>query len=81
MAMTAWLAKFCDQFDLFVGEWAHLLAVDGDSADQLILLEHRNDEKRPKAAAVDGGDENGFALDVSRLRLDVSNVDRLPAFR
>ena len=42
MAMTAWAAKFCDQLDLLVGEWPHLLAIDDDCADQLVLLEHRH---------------------------------------
>ena len=44
MAMTAWSAKFAHQLDLLVGERANLLAVDGDRADQLIVLEHRNRE-------------------------------------
>ena len=51
MAMTAWLAKFCDQLDLLVGERPHFLAVDGDHADQLVLLEHRyadNDRAPPQ---------------------------------
>ena len=38
MAMTAWAAKFVHQLDLLVGERAHLLAVDGDGADQLAVL-------------------------------------------
>ena len=38
------------QLDLLVGERAHLLAVDGDRADQLVVLEHRHDE-RSRAAA------------------------------
>ena len=29
-----------DQLNLLVGEWPYLLAVDGDSADQLVLLQH-----------------------------------------
>ena len=44
MAMTAWLAKLSTQLDLLVGERAHLLAIDGDGADQLVLLEHRHGE-------------------------------------
>ena len=38
MAMTAWAAKFCNQFDLLVGEWPHLLTVDADCPDQLVSL-------------------------------------------
>ena len=46
MAMTAWRGEVRDQLDLLVGEGADLLAVDGDGANQLVLLEHRDDEKR-----------------------------------
>ena len=45
IAMTAWRAKFCDQLDLLVGERADLLAKDDDSADQLVLLEHWDNDK------------------------------------
>ena len=31
-----------DQLDLLVGERAHLLAVNDDGADQLVVLEHRH---------------------------------------
>ena len=34
-----------DQLDLLVGEWPHLLAVDGDRADQLVILEHRHSKQ------------------------------------
>ena len=30
------------QLDLFVGEGSHLLAIDGDRADQFVILEHRH---------------------------------------
>ena len=51
------------QLDLLVGEWPHLLAVDGDRADQLVLLEHRHGEKRPSAAELGAGDDDWIALD------------------
>ena len=44
MAMTAWAAKFLHQLDLLVGEWPYFLAVDDDSADQLVVLEHGHSE-------------------------------------
>ena len=53
MAMTAWAAKFCDQLDLLVGERPDLLAVDGDRADQLVLLEHRHSEQGAGAGSID----------------------------
>ena len=34
-----------DQLDLLVGKGPHLLAINGDSADQLAFLEHRHDEQ------------------------------------
>ena len=60
MAMTAWAAKFCHQRNLLVGEWANFLAVDDDGADQLVVLEHRNEDHRPNAAELDG--INGFRV-------------------
>ena len=38
------------QLDLLVGERPDLLAVDEDSADQLVVLEHRHANGRPRAA-------------------------------
>ena len=57
MAMTACAAKFVHQLDLLVGERPHLLAVDGDGADQLVVLEHRHGEKRACAAELGAGDD------------------------
>ena len=36
------------QFDLLVGEGTNLLAIDGDRADQLVLLEHGHDDLRAR---------------------------------
>ena len=36
-----------NQLDLLVGEWPHLLTINADRTDQLILLEHRHDEDGP----------------------------------
>ena len=54
MAMTAWAAKFWTKLDLLVGERPNLLAVDGNRADQLALLEHRHDEQCADAGKFDG---------------------------
>ena len=64
MAMTACAAKFCDQLDLLVGERAHLLAVNPTGADQLVLLEHRHEEKRTSAAEVGKGDSRWIAVEI-----------------
>ena len=50
MAMTAWLGEIRDQLDLLVGERPDLLAIDGDRADQLVVLEHRDTRSRAGAA-------------------------------
>ena len=44
MAMTACVGEILHELDLFVAEWPHLLAVHTDDADQLVFLEHRNEE-------------------------------------
>ena len=48
------------QLDLLVGERAHLLAVDDDRADQLVVLEHRHGEKGARAAELDGATMRGL---------------------
>ena len=40
------------QRDLFVGKGPNLLAVDGDGADQLIFLEHRDHDEGTRSAKV-----------------------------
>ena len=62
MAMTAWSAKFCDQVDLFLGERAHLLAVDVEVADQLVVLEHRHEQKGSRPGKFDNADSGRIAL-------------------
>ena len=37
------------QLDLLVGERPHLLAIDDDGADQLVILEHRHRDERRDA--------------------------------
>ena len=44
------------QLDLLVGERPHLLAVDDDGADQLIVLEHRHDEMGSAPRRITSGD-------------------------
>src|SRR5215475_6417741 len=43
-------SKIRNQLNLFVGKWAHLLAIDTDSANQFAILEHRHLEKTSRAA-------------------------------
>ena len=77
IAMTAWLAKFCDQLDLLVGERPDLLAIDADRADQLALLEHRHDEKRCERRRGRRERRRWIAFDVGLLRRQIVDVDDL----
>ena len=71
MAMTAWAAKFVDQLDLLVGERTDLLAIDGDSADQLVFLEHRHDDNRARTAQVWRSARAGYSARISIRSDDV----------
>ena len=53
------------QLDLLVGERAHLLAVDHDGADQLVVLEHRHDQRRSRAAELDVGAPTAIAFEIA----------------
>src|SRR5262249_2950021 len=45
------------QIDLLIGEGPHFLAVDGNRADELVLLEHRDGEKSPATSEFGDGNE------------------------
>jgi len=66
-----------DQLDLLAREWPLLLAVDDDRADKVILLQHRCDEQRASARQVGNGNRRWGALEVSRRRPSVADVDDL----
>src|SRR5262249_38967145 len=42
--------EILDQLDLLLGEWADLLAVNDDGADQLVVLEHRHTDDGSRTA-------------------------------
>ena len=52
MAMTAWAGKIGYQRDLLIGEQSYLRAVNADGADELVVLEHRDEEMRPRAGRI-----------------------------
>src|SRR5262249_24921988 len=68
--------EILDQLDLLVGERLSLLAIDIDSADQTVLLQHRHREDGAIAPELDAHDESRIALDVGLLRRNVRNVGR-----
>ena len=70
-------SEVLDQLDLLVGERTHFLAVNGDRANQLAVLEHGNAERCPITAKLDRGNHIGIAFEIGRDRRDVDNVDHL----
>ena len=81
MAMTACVGEIAHQLDLLVGERPDFLAMDGDCADQPVVLEHRDGEQRSNAAEVDSGDRMGHAATYDGIVSDVVDVDRPAWFR
>ena len=68
--------EVCDQFDLFVCERPHLLAVNADSADQLAFLEHRHAEKVRAPASSTVATRTGLARHKP-ARPGIGNLDGL----
>src|SRR5215472_10712512 len=68
--------EILNQINLLVGERLSLLAIDIDSADQTVLLQHRHREDGAIAPELDAHDESRIALDVGLLRRNVRNVGR-----
>ena len=77
MAMTACSAKLLTSSICLSVNGPHLLAVDGDRADQLVLLEHRHDEQRASAACIDDGHEQGMPSMYASARPDIRDVHDL----
>ena len=78
MAMTACAAKLDSNCYLLVAEWAYLLPIDADRADQLVLLEHWYKEVRSSAGGFHKGHHAGLARDITGLGREVGNVDDAP---
>src|SRR5215510_9770535 len=69
IAMTAWAAN------LLVGERPHLLTIDRDLADELVLLEHGHVEQGTRAREIQELTPLRVA-GISRLRANVRNLNR-----
>src|SRR5262249_59082938 len=54
-----------------------LVAVDGDRADQFILIEHGDHEKGPNATKFDGRDDIWDPLDIRPLRCEIGDMNGL----
>src|SRR5262245_38416641 len=77
MAMTACLALIGNQLDLLVVERPHLLPVDVDCPDHLVLFQHRHAQEAPKTGKLYGANEQGIALDVGFVGHDVGDLHHL----
>jgi hypothetical protein len=69
-----------DQVNLCVRERLHLLAVDPERADSLIVLEQRHEQVRPNVRQFDQIHDARVAPKISLIGCQVSNVDWRPAF-
>src|SRR5262245_5045219 len=69
-------SEVLDQLDLLVGEGADLLSVDSDSADQFVVLEHRNGQYCPGTGELDDLRKGvaGWDIKVMRLVEDVRDL-------
>ena len=65
IAMTAWRGEAREQLDLLVGERAHLLAVNDNGADQLVFLEHGDDDVRPRPGEIDKRNDAGITVEIA----------------
>src|SRR5262249_53038981 len=77
MAMTACAAKFCSNAKLLLGERAHFLPVDMDSANQFIFLKHRHYDDAACSGKFDHSHNAGVTFLISGLLEVVGNVNQL----
>src|SRR5258708_30084172 len=61
------IGEISDQLDLLFTECPNLLSVDGDRADELMLVEHRDNDERSGTTKFGGSDEIRIALDPDLL--------------
>src|SRR5262245_21600836 len=71
------LGKIVDQLDLLVGKRPHLLAIDGDRAEERTFLEHRHAEGGATAAEIREGDQPRIAFEIWRHGADVVDMHHL----
>src|SRR5262245_66261097 len=63
---------------MLVREWAHLLAVDDNGADYLVILQHRHHKKGPSAGRFSDSDKTPSAGEITLIQPNVSDMDHLP---
>ena len=75
IAITACLAKLANEIDLLVGEWPNLLAVDGYRADQLVFLQHRDDDQCAGPREIGQRDNGRSTLKIRRVGPKIRDLD------
>jgi hypothetical protein len=71
------LGKIAHQLDLLLCEGSHLLAVNSDCTDDLVILQHRDGKETARSGGFDKADHSRITVDIRLLRRDVGNVDNL----
>src|SRR5262245_56130045 len=66
-----------DQFNLFIGKWSHLLAVNIDRTDYHVLLEHGHGECGPNATEFDGVDCRLMTFRIRSRRCEIVDLGSL----
>src|SRR5262249_27037525 len=69
------------ELDLFFDERSHLLAIDHNRADQLLVFEHRRRQVSSSLEQLNRRDAKRITLQISLLGRDVFDVDYLPFAR
>src|SRR5262249_21342530 len=70
------VGEVLDQLDLLVSERAHLLAIDTDATNQVVVLEHGNAQYGPKTGYFDARDDDRIAIDVALVQRYVGGMNR-----
>ena len=75
------LGETADQLNLLLGERPHLLAVNGDCTNGLLLFQHWHHEQRADAADIYGSNRQLLAIAVRTVLPHIGNVNCFPEFR
>src|SRR6516165_3260467 len=65
------------QLNMLVGEWPNLAAIDVESANYLIFLEHWHDDQRTDTSKLQAGHRQRVAFEIGAILLEIDYVDRL----
>src|SRR5262245_19511732 len=64
-----------NEFNLFLGEWSHLLAIDHNCADQLLVFDHWHCQISSSLEQLNRRDAKRITFHVSLLSPDILDVD------